>query len=83
MEQPRREGTRKGKRAGKVSLWGQSAPAAFDGNGDGGVAAAAAAGGDDGERGDGVGGDAPREPRCRTACSRGTRTQSEVPRRRH
>lgn len=58
---------RREKRAafGKVSLRGQGSAAAFSGDvGD--------------EGGNGVGGDAPREPHCHTVCSPGTRTQSEV-----
>lgn len=61
---------RREKRAafGKVSVGGQASVAAVSGDGDG----------DEGGNGEVGGGDAPREPRCRTVCSPGTRTQSEV-----
>lgn len=55
---------------GKVSWLGQAE--AVDGDDDGGAVA------DDGKDGD-DGGDAPVAPRCHTACSQGTRTQSEAP----
>lgn len=81
MGQLRGEGRRRGRRAayGRGSLWGQLAVAAVEADGDGDVDAAAG----DGEEGDEVGGDAPQEPHCHTACSPGTRTQSEVLLRRH
>lgn len=52
---------------GKVSAGGRASVAAFSGDGDG----------DEGGNGAGGGG-APREPRCHTVCSPGTRTQSAV-----
>lgn len=80
MGQLRGEGRRRARGAafGRGSLWGQLAVAAVEADGGDVVAA-----GGDGEEGDEVGGDAPQEPHCHTACSPGTRTQSEELLRRH